>query len=336
MTSAYVLVFVSGLAVGLAAGGLWRAWRSRSERSVEDALKHLYECEYRRHAASLESLGGALDLSSGQAARLVARLESRGLVRSDAAGPLLTDEGRAHALRLIRSHRLWEQYLAERTGYAESLWHREADLREHRITAGEAESLSAVMGHPRYDPHGDPIPTADGEVPPPRGGPLTSLAAGDAGTIVHVEDEPPEVYAQLLSEGLSRGMQFRVISKEAESITINVDGRRHVLPPVVAANLSVEAIRLPDDSQFPSRRLSDLALGQRAIVLGILPACRGPARRRLLDLGLLPGTVVEAELRSAGGEPTAYRIRGAVIALRRDQTDLVRVRPSNSIPTSSP
>jgi DtxR family Mn-dependent transcriptional regulator len=248
-----------------------------------------------------------------------------GLVRSLQDEHQLTSEGRRYALRMIRNHRLWEQYLAERTGLAESEWHGAADYYEHRITSDQANALSASMGHPRFDPHGDPIPTSEGEVPPARGAPLTSLSEGDLGLIVHVEDEPAAVYEQLIALGLSRGVRLLVTEQTADRLCVEVDGREHVLAPVVAVNLSVE--KLPKAaSEAGSKRLSDLALGEEATVLGILPACRGAQRRRLLDLGLIPGTPVAAELNSAAGDTMAYRIRGALIALRKEQTDLIRVR----------
>jgi DtxR family Mn-dependent transcriptional regulator len=251
---------------------------------------------------------------------------SMGLLQSQESGPELTPEGRRYALRMVRTHRLWEHYLAEQTGLAEGKWHENADLREHRMSDEEVDALAAAMGHPRYDPHGDPIPTSEGEVPPARGQPLNALSAGDSALVIHVEDEPGAVYEQLTAQGLSRGVKMRVMEKSSERICIEVDGHEHYLAPVVAANLSVEILSQPDIAEERSRRLSDLKLGEQATVLSLLPVCRGAQRRRLLDLGLLPGTVVEAELRSPSGEPTAYRIRGALIALRKEQTDLIRVK----------
>ena len=93
----------------------------------------------------------------------------------------------------------------------------------------------------------------------------------------------------------------------------------------MAANLSVQALPEEEEVDEPHERLSALDPGERATVVGLSSACRGAERRRFLDLGLIPGTKVEAELRSAGGDPTAYRIRGAVIALRREQAEMVQV-----------
>jgi DtxR family Mn-dependent transcriptional regulator len=77
--------------------------------------------------------------------------------------------------------------------------------------------------------------------------------------------------------------------------------------------------------QGPSETLADLAPGEVGRVLDLSPACRGPQRRRLLDLGVVKGTEITAEMVSAAGDPVAYLIRGALIALRRGQAEWVLV-----------
>ena len=83
----------------------------------------------------------------------------------------LTPDGRREALRVIRIHRLWERYLADETGLDAREWHAHAERREHGTSDQQAEALAATLGHPRYDPHGDPIPTPSGELPPHQGDP---------------------------------------------------------------------------------------------------------------------------------------------------------------------
>ncbi|MEE9562004.1 MAG: FeoA domain-containing protein, partial [Thermoanaerobaculia bacterium] len=220
---------------------------------------------------------------------------------------------------------LWERYLSDETGLDPAAWHDDAELREHTISAEEAELLAARMGHPRYDPHGDPIPTAGGEIAPPQGRPLTELPPGELAEIVHVEDEPPAVYAQLVAEGLHPGMRVRVNEVSPQRIRFEADAQEHVLAPILAANLSVLPLPREERMEGPFERLSGLDLGEQGTVVAISPALRGPERRRMLDLGLLPGTVVTAEIRSPGGDPTGYRIRGAVIALRQEQADQIQI-----------
>lgn len=320
----------SGAAIWLV-GRLLRRWARgrRTERRVhiEDALKHLHHGEATDKPASLESLAGVLRISRNRAVGLIERLEELGLVRSADGGLRLTDEGRRDALRIVRVHRLLERYLAERTGVAEARWHEEADRREHLLTPRQIDALAAEMGDPRFDPHGSPIPTKAGDVGPTLGRPLVGLAPGTHAVIVSIEDEPEVVYAQLVAERLIVGTPLRVLESEPERIRVDAFGEEHVLAPLLAANVFVRTLAAAPPGPDTWEYLSGLAIGRSAKVVDISPVCRGPQRRRLLDLGLVPGTVVRAELASPGGDPTGYLVRGAVIALRRSQAELIRVEP---------
>lgn len=304
----------------------WRTVRRMGERvRIEDALKHLHEADYRGHPATVESLAGALGISQTDAANLTARIEARGLTSREGVRLRLTAEGRSYALHVIRAHRLWERHLAEETGIREVDWHEEAERREHTMSPEEADALAARMGNPRYDPHGDPIPTPAGELPPWEGKQLTELSPGEYGTITHVEDEPREIYAQLVAEELRPGMRVVMVESSPERVRFWADGDEHVLAPVVAANVAYIPLarELADDG--PLETLSSLQPGEGGCVTQIAPSCRGLQRRRLMDLGLIPGTNVTAEMTSAAGDPTAYRIRGSVVALRKDQAKHVRI-----------
>lgn len=309
-------------------GLLWswlRASRATERVQTEDALKHLFDCEYQGRRSTLQSVAGALHLTTHKTAEILDRMQRAELATTLDGGFRLTAEGRTYALRVIRIHRLWERYLSDETSLDPDKWHGEAEHLEHRTSEREAESLSASLGHPRFDPHGDPIPTAAGEIAPPLGKPLTELAIDTIAEIVHVEDEPSEVYAQLVADRLHPGMRVRVHENTPQRIRFEADAEEHVLAPIVATNLSV--LELPKEARMegPFDRLSSLELGERARMMGFSPWCRGAERRRLLDLGLIPGTEVIAEIRSPAGDPTGYRIRGAVIALRREQADQIQI-----------
>jgi DtxR family Mn-dependent transcriptional regulator len=309
-------------------GWLWkavRALRATERVLIEDALKHLFDCEYHGWLANLQSVSGALSVSGNRAVEILGRLQAQELVGVDQGGYRLTSEGRRYALRIVRIHRLWESYLSDKTGLDPAAWHDQAERLEHTTSLEEAEALSASMSHPRFDPHGDPIPTAAGEIAPPAGRPLTELGIGELAEIVHVEDEPEAVYAQLVAEGLHLGMRVRLDEATPQRIRFEVDAEEHVLAPIVAANLSVVPLPRDEEMAGPFERLSGLDVGQRGKVVRLSPALRGPERRRMLDLGLLPGTEVAAQIRSPGGDPTGYLIRGAVIALRRQQADQIQI-----------
>ena len=294
-------------------------------RRVEDALKHLHHAEYEGRAGSVESVAGALGVSRERALGLLGRVEAAGLVRAEGSSFVLTEDGRAWALRVVRNHRLWERYLAERTGVHPGEWHARAERREHTLTEDESDRLSASLGHPRYDPHGDPIPAADGSLPPATGVPLGMLSPGAVATIVHVEDEPPRLYDRLVAAGLGPGTRVEVLGREDGALRIRASGREHTLEPVVVANVAVQPLHdAPREDDVET--LDALGPGDRGRVVRVAAACQGPARQRLLDLGVVPGTVIEARYAGVAGDPVAYEIRGALIGLRRSQAAHVLVR----------
>jgi DtxR family Mn-dependent transcriptional regulator len=313
----------------------WRAARELARRvRREDALKHILKREINGAEATIESLAGLLSIPTRQVVDLLEDLEHRGLLSFE-GGPLhLKPTGRDLALHLVRAHRLWESYLSEETGVAEAQWHRQAERQEHLLSPQETEALAARLGHPTLDPHGDVIPAPGQPVPRDQGIPLNAAAANQPLRILHVEDEPAAVYAQLTAQGIRPGMRGLLIEKLPHRLRLWADGNEHLLAPLVANNIAVEL--LPDCAPkdlLEEEYLSGLDAGQRGKVLGLSPACRGPERRRLLDLGFVPGTEVLAEMKSPGGDPTAYRVRGTLIALRKDQAGLIRI---SSLPSLAP
>ncbi|MBT8397262.1 MAG: DtxR family transcriptional regulator [Gemmatimonadetes bacterium] len=297
-----------------------------SERvRLEDALKHLYKGEYSGRPSTVESVAGSVGVSRARALHLLSRLEELGYARAVADGFELSDQGRDYALHIVRTHRLLERYLADRTGVLPQDWHGEAERREHRYSPEDRESLAAKLGHPVYDPHGDPIPTASGDLPPLTGVPITVLDPGEVASVVHLGDEPKEVYETLTRAGLSPLMAVKVLEGPPGEVWFEAGGEEHRIPAIIARNITVEPLPEAELDGAASESLADVGHGETVRVLGIHSALQGPQRRRLLDLGLVPGTLVEAELDSAGGDPVAYRIRGALIALRRDQSRWIQV-----------
>jgi DtxR family Mn-dependent transcriptional regulator len=304
----------------------WVRYRSllRKER-LEHTLKHLHHCEFTETPFTLESLAGVLGVSRDRALSMLNDLQQTGMVEGAGGDVTLTADGRREALRVIRIHRLWEKFYAEKSGLDETLWHEMADRREHVTTHNQAERLARSLGHPRFDPHGAPIPTPNGELPSVRGLPLSEMKPGQVGRVVHVEDEPKALHEQLVLQGLNVGALVRVVQCGRSSIQLEVGGEPQVVAPVAAANVSLEPLEMPEFNGKALKRLSRVEPPQKARVVGLLPSCRGIQRRRLLDLGLVPGTVIEPELRSASGSPVAYRVRGALVALREDQAQQIQV-----------
>lgn len=314
--------------------GIWARWQKTSHLNErvqsEDALKHIYKFEMKGRRATIESVAGILNIRLDDAAELLVKMEENSLLTMTGDSIQLTAAGRETALHIIRAHRLYEHYLAEETGYEEAEWHGQAERHEHDLTETEINTLASKLGNPAYDPHGDPIPTASGRLVVHGGQPLTEMPQNTPGLIVHLEDEPEVVYAQLVAEGLYPGMSIRVLEKTPTRLRFWANGNEHVLAPIVAANISaVEVAVEQEDSEdvLPngSQRLNSLEIGETATVVALSRKCRGAERRRFMDLGILPGTKVMAEMRSPGGDPTAYIIRDALIALRSEQASLIQV-----------
>jgi len=308
--------------------------RLSSKELREDALKHLHKLERNNEGSTVEDLKGVLNIGSTKALAILTDLKNRELVIVDGGIYKLTPTGTSYALRVIRAHRLWERYLADETGHKESKWHEIADHYEHQISPEEANQIAAQLGYPTHDYHGDPIPNANGMMIEHGGQPLTSMDLGHPLRIVHLEDEPETVYAQLVAEGLHPGMEVQLTEINPQRVCFWDDGGEHVLAPFIAENISV--VPISNDEQEIScsgSPLHSLNPGEKGEVLSLSPRLRGVERRRLMDLGILPGTLIKAELSSPSGEPTAYRIRGALIALRKEQSDLICItpHPENSI-----
>ncbi|MDH3271550.1 MAG: metal-dependent transcriptional regulator [Gemmatimonadota bacterium] len=297
-----------------------------SERVLlEDALKHVYTCESVGRTCTLESLAGRLEISRGRAADLLSQLAEAELTYNEASGPRLTEAGRASALQLVRTHRLWERYLADRTGVPAGEWHDRAERMEHALSTEQADELAARLGHPAWDPHGDPIPTSGGELPAIERLTLSGAEPGRTVEIVHLEDEPREIYDALLEDGLDVGSRLAVTGRDGTRVRVRARGREWALDRVVARNVTVRQLAEGERADAPVATLMDVRPGRSARVVGISPACKGSQRRRLLDLGVVRGTVIETAFPSAGGDPIAYSIRGALIALRREQAEWIRV-----------
>ena len=291
---------------------------------IQDTLKRLVEWEHQEFPTTRSALANELSFSSDQVDSLLRDLESADLIEHGSLK--LTQSGREYALHVLRAHRLYETYLAEKTGLSDDRLHARAEIAEHKLTAKDVEQLARELDHPRFDPHGDPIPTAMGTMPPKRGQPLTEYPARWDGRVVHVEDEPPKLYALIYEANIAPGTVLRIEEKDERGMGIRTEGCEFRFPADAARQITV--VPLMDGELFDDslQRLSNLGEHEQAEVVGLSPLCRGLERNRLLDLGIVPGTVITIDLISPSGSPIAYRIRGASIALRRQQAERVLVR----------
>jgi DtxR family Mn-dependent transcriptional regulator len=218
----------------------------------EDYLKAILAIEERDGTPTgVTELARRLGLSVSAVSGMVRRLDGAGLVRHRRYGRfVLTPEGRRAALGVVRRHRLIEAYLVAELGFGWDDVHEEAEVLEHAVSGKLLEAMAERLGYPSHDPHGDPIPDADGNLPVERTQPLSSLAAGSEGRLVRVLDAPAELLRWLSAEGVALGDTLRVVGWDPSgtlAVRLSAPDRELRFGPDVAGLLRVVCLTQPSD-----------------------------------------------------------------------------------------
>ncbi|MGY0427331.1 MAG: metal-dependent transcriptional regulator, partial [Polaribacter sp.] len=224
----------------------------------------------------------------------------------------------------------WEKYLSEKTGFDKHEWHGRAERKEHELSADEMDKLEVLLGNPKFDPHGDPIPTKAGKVVEKEGIPLSELSKYSVGKIIHIEDEPHAVYKEILAKKVHLDSQMQVLETNNKQVVFEAEGERFELSPLAAKNITVQLLETKSILEENKMRLSNLKIGETATILGISKECRGDNRRRLLDLGFVKGAEVAINLLNPLQDPKAFLIKGTAIALRNNQAVKILITKKNA------
>lgn len=183
-------------------------------RSAEDYLKAIYALSG-GGPVSTTQLAQRLGLAPASVSGMIRRLSDQALLDHEPyRGVELTDAGRRVALRMVRRHRLIEAYLVEQLGYRWDDVHAEAERLEHAVSDQLVERMAAVLGHPRVDPHGDPIPDAAGAIDEPAYTPLPELVPGEAAVLRRVRTGHPGRLRYLAEAGLVPGAHLTLLARE--------------------------------------------------------------------------------------------------------------------------
>ena len=200
-------------------------------------------------AASTKDVATRLSISSASVSNMFGRMQEMGLVEYERyRGASLTRRGCVEALRLVRRHRLIETFLMEHLGYSWQDVHEEAEKLEHAVSDEFTERLAEFLGHPDRDPHGGPIPTADGTLAPERSSPLSEAEVGQRIRIVKVGDESVEVLNYLGEHGLTPGRILSVKEVRVLDGVVTVEdegGEEHPLGQSLAREIFVQRITEP-------------------------------------------------------------------------------------------
>ena len=210
--------------------------------STGDYLKAMWELSGSGDV-STNAVSARLSVTPASVTRMLGRLREMGLVRHERyRGASLTEEGRTEALRLVRRHRLIETFLLEYLGYSWQDVHDEAERLEHAVSDDFTERLAQLLRNPEHDPHGAPIPAADGSLPPQDSLPLSEAEAGRRVRVSQVSHADSATLAYLAENGLIPGRLLKVEEIRAldEVVTVeDEDGTSHALGGALAGSILV-------------------------------------------------------------------------------------------------
>jgi DtxR family transcriptional regulator, Mn-dependent transcriptional regulator len=220
-----------------------RAPTPTANRSTEDYIKAIFLLMMDRTRVTTSALAARLRVRDASATGMIKKLSARNLVRYERYGGVdLTRKGRRLALLILRRHRLWEMFLVRFLEFPWERVHEEAERLEH-VTSDEMEQkLDKVLGYPRLDPHGDPIPTAAGDLTRQTGLPLSECGPGDKVRVSRVSDRDPEILLHAARLGLSLSAKVTVVEKARfdGSLVIRIGSRKRFVSNRLAGCIFVD------------------------------------------------------------------------------------------------
>ncbi|WP_242919448.1 metal-dependent transcriptional regulator [Pontibacter liquoris] len=196
----------------------------------ENYIKAIYKLSGGgEQGVSTNALADALATKAASVTDMLRRLSAKNLVHYiKYRGVTLTEAGEAVALQIIRKHRLWEVFLVEKLHFSWDEVHEVAEELEHVRSELLIQRMDAFLGHPKYDPHGDPIPSEDGKMKPKKQKLLADMEVAEAGVVVGVNDSQPLFLQHLDRMGISLGSRIEVADRIPydNSLEIRLEGSK--------------------------------------------------------------------------------------------------------------
>jgi DtxR family Mn-dependent transcriptional regulator len=213
--------------------------------NVENYLKSIYAIQSNHGRVTTSSLSERLRISAASVSEMLKKLAEEGSVHhTPYKGVELTEEGRKRAIQIIRRHRLWELFLVKVLKYEWDEIHEEAERLEH-ITSGKLEQrLDAALGFPRFDPHGDVIPTTEGVIDHHGLLSLADMEAGVTVSVSRVSDDHPDILKYATKLGIRLHTRL-VINERIDfdgSLRVEMNGTEHFISATLAQNIFVEPV----------------------------------------------------------------------------------------------
>ena len=210
--------------------------------TVEQYVKTIYQQEERcaSDIVQMKQLSEAMDVTPGTATAMVKHLADRKLITyTPRKGVRLTAGGRELALTMVRRHRLIETFLENVLGYDWSEVHEDAEQLEHAVSERFIERIDAYLGFPHTDPHGDPIPSAEGHIARRTTVPLDQCATGDSITIARLRNDNPAFLLMMKEQRLTPGESFTVTDRNETAGTVTVQHLHDESTPAAPFTISM-------------------------------------------------------------------------------------------------
>jgi DtxR family Mn-dependent transcriptional regulator len=294
----------------------------------------------------LSQLAQTLSVSPVSVNEMCRKLQDQGLViYRPYKGASLTPEGEQQAYYVLRRHRLWEVFLVDKLGFAYEQAHDTACRLEHDTPELLADRLDAFLEFPSVNPEGEFIPKPDGT---PRIQHLTALAALPAGQRAHVVrcEGNDTTRAFLEKQGVRPGTSLTVLATGEASLLLQVEESHVSLARALAEAIKVEPRKMDVKTTrgTPSQSLSEqeeermksktettisqvtldqLSVGQRGIVVRVRG--KGAIKRRMMDMGLVPGSEVKVLRMAPLGDPVEFEVKGYSLSLRKKEASDITV-----------
>ena len=205
---------------------------------MEDYIKAIYMIENDTgERVGTSDLAEYLGVTSPTVSSMIKKLEERGLInREEYRGVTLTEEGEIVALEILRHHRLLESFLTEHLDYDWADVHEEADRLEHHVSEELTAKIAEVLDNPGVDPHGDPIPDADLELPDPgQRSRLSDATEGDLVVVRRIRHQGDEELRYLSAAGIEPGVELEIVEIAPFGlVTVRTPDGKQSLPEEIA------------------------------------------------------------------------------------------------------
>lgn len=192
---------------------------------------------------STNAIAEEINTTAASVSDMLKKLEEKKLIKyAKYKGVKLSKKGKSLAISVIRKHRLWETFLVKKLNFEWSEVHELAEQLEHIKSNELIDRLEKYLNYPKFDPHGEPIPTKKGDIPIAKNIPLNNLKYGEKGKIMGVSLDNKDFLDYLTQIKISIGTQVKVIEKIKfdQSMKVEYEGKSEHISKEIAENILIK------------------------------------------------------------------------------------------------